>query len=99
MSRSIPQRKAASVLPEPVGARISAWSPAAIAGQPWACASVGWGKVVSNQARTGGENGASECTGSTTEPYGGGVTTRPAHHAELRVDVGAIGPITNQHSS
>ena len=37
---------AASVLPEPVGARISACSPAAIAGQPSACACVGSPKVV-----------------------------------------------------
>ena len=49
-SRSMPHRKAASVLPEPVGARISVWSPAAMAGQPWLWAGVGAGKLDSNQA-------------------------------------------------
>ena len=53
MSRSMPQRKAVRVLPEPVGARISVWSPAAMAGQPWSWASVGAGNEVENHARTG----------------------------------------------
>ena len=49
------ERKAASVLPEPVGAAISVSSPPAIAGQPCACGSVGpSGKRRSNQARTAG---------------------------------------------
>src|SRR5688500_12376916 len=55
MSRSIPQRNAASVLPEPVGARMRACWPAAMAGQPWAWGGVGAPKEVSNQARTGSE--------------------------------------------
>ncbi len=54
--RSMPHRKAASVLPEPVGARMSVWSPPAMAGHPWVWAGVGSGKLDSNQARTGGEN-------------------------------------------
>ncbi len=48
-----------SVLPDPVGARISVWSPAAIAGHPCAWAAVGAAKVVSNQVRTGSENRSS----------------------------------------
>ncbi len=49
----MPQRKAASVLPEPVGAQIRVCSPEAIAGQPCACAGVGASKEASNQRRTG----------------------------------------------
>ena len=49
----MPQRKAARVLPDPVGARISVWSPAAMAGQPCAWAAVGAGNEVANHARTG----------------------------------------------
>ncbi len=41
MSRSMHQRNAASVLPEPVGARMRVESPRAIAGQPWSCGLVG----------------------------------------------------------
>ncbi len=53
------QRNAASVLPDPVGARSSVWSPFAIAGHPLVCASVGAAKLVSNQARTGALNRSS----------------------------------------
>lgn len=49
-----------SVLPEPVGARISVWSPAAMAGQPSSWAWVGAGNDEANQARTGSENRSSE---------------------------------------
>ena len=58
-SRSRPQRKAASVLPEPVGASTSVCSPEAMAGQPWACGGVASAKVVENQARTGAEKRSS----------------------------------------
>jgi hypothetical protein len=60
------------VLPEPVGARISACSPAAMAGHPcsWAC--VGAGNDDSNQARTGSENRSSA---AMPEAYGDRVTT------------------------
>src|SRR5262245_9170618 len=51
----MPHRNAARVLPEPVGASTSVWSPAAIAGHPCRCASVGAANVVSNHACTGGE--------------------------------------------
>jgi hypothetical protein len=57
-SRSSVQRKAASVLPLPVGAWMRVCRPRAIAAQPstWAC--VGAANELSNQARTAGENGA-----------------------------------------
>ena len=51
-------RKAASVLPLPVGACSSVCSPAAMAGQPRAWARVGSAKASRNQARVGSENGA-----------------------------------------
>ncbi len=58
-SLSIPQRKLARVLPEPVGAQISALSPPEIASQPPAWAGVGPSKEASNQRRTGALNGPS----------------------------------------
>ncbi len=61
----MPHRKAVRVLPDPVGARIRVWSPAAMAGQPWAWASVGAPKAVRNHSRTGALNGASEVEGSS----------------------------------
>ena len=51
-------RKAASVFPDPVGARISVLSPRAIGGQPSCCARVGSAKARVNQSRTRGWNGA-----------------------------------------
>ena len=64
-SRSIAHRNAASVLPEPVGARISVWSPRAIDAQPSRWAGVGSSNVASNHARTAGEK-TSSVTGT---PY------------------------------
>ena len=55
----MPQRKAASVLPEPVGAQISVLAPLAIACQPAAWAGVGPSKDASNQRLTGALKGAS----------------------------------------
>jgi hypothetical protein len=49
---SIAARNAASVLPEPVGAAISACSPARIAGHASACAGVGAAKLRANQSAT-----------------------------------------------
>ena len=51
--RSMPQRKLARVLPEPVGAQISVLAPLEIASQPPAWAGVGPSKEASNQRRTG----------------------------------------------
>lgn len=48
-------RKAASVLPLPVGAQIRVCWPAEIGGHPWICAPVGSGNDAANQARTAGE--------------------------------------------
>src|SRR5207253_7922156 len=58
-SLSIPQRKLASVFPDPVGAQISACSPLEIASQPPDWAGVGPSKEASNQRRVAGLNGAS----------------------------------------
>ena len=55
----MPQRKLASVLPEPVGAQISALSPPEIASHPPAWAGVGAAKEASNQRLTGALKGAS----------------------------------------
>jgi hypothetical protein len=52
-SRSMAQRKAESVLPEPVGASSSVFCCAMIAGQAFNCASVGAAKVSANQRRVG----------------------------------------------
>jgi hypothetical protein len=56
----MPQRKLASVFPEPVGAQISVLAPSEIASQPPAWAGVGPSKEASNQRLTGSLNGARE---------------------------------------
>src|SRR5436190_22852262 len=61
VSRSMPQRKAARVLPEPVGAQIRVLWPAAIEAQPPAWAGVGPSNEEENHRLTGSENGASAC--------------------------------------
>src|SRR5215207_8556673 len=76
--RSIPDRNAASVLPDPVGARIRVCSPRAMAGQPWSWAAVGHGKFASNQDRTGSEKASSGIPKSvpTTRDRNAGGATR-----------------------
>lgn len=59
MSASRPERKAASVLPLPVGAQMSVWEPPTMAGQPCTWAGVGSGNEDANHARTAGENASS----------------------------------------
>src|SRR6188472_4307004 len=54
ITRLMAQRNAVSVLPLPVGARISVDSPRAIAGQPNRCGVVGAAKARLNQSRTAG---------------------------------------------
>ena len=54
ISRFRHQRNAASVLPLPVGARISVDSPRAIAGHPSCCGLVGAGNAPANHSRTAG---------------------------------------------
>src|SRR5689334_11302874 len=58
-------RKAARVLPDPVGAKTSADLPPTSAGQALAWAGVGSGKVASNQRRTGGWKAARASFGAT----------------------------------
>ena len=58
MRSSIAVMKAASVLPEPVGAAISTLRLALIAGQACVCVAVGARKLRSNQAATAGWNNA-----------------------------------------
>src|SRR5580704_5147961 len=53
---SIAARKAASVLPDPVGAAMRVWRPALIAGHALACAGVGEAKLSANQFATAGWN-------------------------------------------
>src|SRR5690348_6907834 len=53
-------RKAASVLPDPVGAATSVWRPARIAGQASSWAAVGLGNAEENHAATAGWK--SSCT-------------------------------------
>jgi len=55
--RSIAARKAARVLPDPVGARTSVLSPLAMAGHPSFCARVGASKVSANHSPTAGRKG------------------------------------------
>ena len=54
ISRFRHQRNAVSVLPLPVGARISVDSPRAMAGHPSCCGLVGSGKARGEPFRTGG---------------------------------------------
>src|SRR2546430_803508 len=67
MRWSITARNAASVFPEPVGARTRTLSPMAIAGQPSSCARVGVWKVASNHARVAGLKLASGSLPTNTE--------------------------------
>jgi hypothetical protein len=55
-NRSIDARNAVSVLPEPVGAQISVWSPATMCGQPSTWGGVGDGNEDANHSATAGEN-------------------------------------------
>src|SRR5437016_5962620 len=68
MRRSIAARNAASVFPDPVGARTRALSPAAIAGHASSCARVGAANVASNHARVAGLKVASGSLPTTRMP-------------------------------
>jgi hypothetical protein len=54
----MPQRKAASVFPDPVGAQMRVCEPEAIAGQPAAWAGVGASNDAWNHFLTGSEKGS-----------------------------------------
>jgi hypothetical protein len=56
VNRSIEERNAVSVLPDPVGAQISVCSPAVMCGHPRTCGGVGSGNDAANHSRTAGEN-------------------------------------------
>jgi hypothetical protein len=58
ITRLMHHRKAVSVLPLPVGARINVDSPRAIAGQPWVCGGVAASKEARNHSATAGWNSA-----------------------------------------
>src|SRR5262245_50664932 len=62
-------RKAASVLPEPVGAKISVERPAWISGQPSSCARVGPENVSANHSATAGWKRKAAGRGMTSPDY------------------------------
>src|SRR6185295_15868935 len=62
MIRLMHQRKAASVFPVPVGARMRVDSPRAMDGQPIICGVVGAGNTASNHSRTAGWNIPRPCS-------------------------------------
>ena len=74
-------RNAASVLPVPVGAHTSVWSPAAMAGQPSAWGAVGAANVDVNQARVG-EAKAARSSAATPTPYRGPAAPAAVAHAQ-----------------
>src|SRR3712207_334 len=78
-SRSSDHRKAASVLPEPVGATTSACSPLLIADQAPSWAAVGCSNAPVNHAWVGAENRTrAESGADTPSSVHGGTTVRPA---------------------
>ena len=85
MRRSRHQRNAVSVLPVPVGARISVLSPRAIAGQPSRCGAVGCSKTARNQAAVTGWNSARTSSGGAAAA--GRVCFLAAMGAALRIAV------------
>ncbi len=80
ISRFRHQRKAASVLPLPVGATTSADVPRAMTGQAARCTAVGASNDAANQRRTTGWNGAGELERGTAHSKSGlrpGLRPRP----------------------
>src|SRR2546427_12684368 len=75
-------RKAASVLPEPVGAEISVVFPARMCGQPCCWGSVGVPKRLTNQSRTSGwAHSRPEASGGTNSVS---ISLRPNYSAVVR---------------
>src|SRR3954468_6858537 len=70
------QRNAARVLPDPVGATTSAWSPRLTASHAPAWAAVGCAKAWVNQPRVAGEKRASTSPTPCPDPGSGGVDER-----------------------
>src|SRR6476659_230532 len=93
MRRSRLHKKAVSVLPDPVGARISVWSPAAIAGQPPDWAAVGVANDASNHAWTGAENSRL----ATEARYPSPTTFFPERHSGERSEhATGLAPVTRR---
>src|SRR3954454_6302783 len=97
LSRSSPQRNAASVLPLPVGAEMSTCSPPAMAGHASAWAGVGPSKARSNQSRTVGVKAESGDGGTVDRGYpAGGAHVFGLPHsraAALRAAEGVVGGV------
>ena len=92
MSRSMAHRNAASVLPVPVGAHTSAWSPAAMAGQPSDWGAVGAANVDVNQARVGSEK-AARASATTPTPYRRPTTPADVAHSQPPTNDEPAGPV------
>ena len=93
---SIPQRKAASVFPEPVGAQISVLAPLEIAGQPPACAGVGASNDFSNHLRTGAENGSSACFALAFRSEANPLILRTGASGQTRLPGLCLPPMTSE---
>src|SRR3954447_9375941 len=86
--RSSPQRNAASVLPEPVGADSSTSSPRAIAGHACSWAAVGRSKARRNHSRTCGVNDSRAAEGMRPFSVTKRVRRSPAAHPALLRAIG-----------
>src|SRR3954469_8505148 len=102
VSRSSPQRNAASVLPEPVGADSSTSSPRAIGGQACSWAAVGRSKARRNQSRTCGVNvsRAAEDMELSSVPLSSARLLlphrAPGHLAGLAAELRAVAPLARR---
>ena len=76
-SRSIDHKKAASVLPEPVGATTRAFSSEEMAFQAPVCASVGRSKADPNHSRVASENGRPAATAQSCLTAATSASRRP----------------------
>ncbi len=109
VSLSKAQRKAASVLPDPVGAMTNALSPAEIACQAPCCACVGAAKTSSNHVRvacaklSSGSSGTELSCLAAPTVNGGGVTHQssvmiaalgPKSTPGIRMSPGTVSPVT-----
>src|ERR1700722_19815814 len=88
---SIAARKAASVLPDPVGAAMRVWRPALIAGQASACAGVGEAELLANQFATAGWDSIST-TGEGRDAAELSPAPVRAFKVEARLECKRLGP-------
>ena len=82
-SLSIAHKNAASVLPDPVGATTSAFSPFPIASQAWAWAAVGSAKAARNQDAVGSLKPASAPVAAPEACSGAARAAMPPYCREL----------------